>query len=182
MTMLCDEALVTPSERMLRVGPDPSQVAAYAEAAAALQAFRGANLSVGGLAVLGAEMRPSASTQFVGADDPRHVLFNGTVIVSASALAGAALLANIGSGIAVVPHGGIGSHMAEHGFSVWYGSPLESEHEVAVLSTSASAVVGVDDELLNWETPKAVARPAGGRVLFHVREGSRRPFRLVSDD
>lgn len=83
--------------------------------------------------------------------------------------------------------------MVQQGISVWYGSPVESEHEVAALTTSALAVRGEsvverllpavpDDELLNWETQIALARQPAGRVLFHMREGSRRAFRLVSDD
>lgn len=103
MTMLCEEALATPSQRLLRIGQEHPGVAdAYAEAHAVLLAYRDADpyvyasLSAHALAILGVGAQLSASIQFVGADDPRQVLFDRIMIASASALAGAALMATTG--------------------------------------------------------------------------------------
>jgi hypothetical protein len=179
------------SGRALRVGPEHTQVAPYAGVPAARLAYRNADphlyVSAEGVAVLVGGLPPSASMQFVGADDPRQVLFDPKAIVSASALAGAAMVASTGIGVAVID-----AYLAQHALSGLYGSPVEREREVTALTTSAAAVTGeyfggpflaeADDDLLNWETPIAIVRRSGGRVLVHMRERSRRPFRLVSDD
>jgi hypothetical protein len=193
MTTLCEEALATPSERLLRVGQEHPEVGdAYAEAYAALLAcrergsFAYATLCRHGLTILGARV-PSASTQFVGLDDPRQVLFDQIMIVSASSFAGAALVANTGTRVAIMAgRDDFYAHVARHAFSAWYGPPpLESEHEVAELRTSTStvgqslvecisieeeALAAMDDASADYRSRRASARAEERRLRRYDRE------------
>jgi hypothetical protein len=193
MTMLCDEALATPSERLLRVGQEHPEVAdAHAQAREALLAYRKGDpyacLSQNELALFSAGMPPSinASAQFVGAEDPRHVFFEPIVLVSASSLAGAALVENTGTRVALMGgRVGVYAQIVQLAFSRWYGSLVEGGYEIADSTTSASAVLetevecisigedalaGMDQASADYRSRRADARAEERRLRRYDRE------------